>query len=81
MVDGIQKGQLFLITVEVNVTGREYQSEDAQCGERKGIALLRDKKGSDRRLFLKSYLNHLVDWGSWKGGTFLTDLAYGLLSI
>lgn len=48
MVDGIQKGYQFLKMVEVNVTGREYQSEDAPYGEGKGFPLLTGKEGSDR---------------------------------
>lgn len=35
-VDGIQRQHWFPKAVEVNVPGREYQSEDAQCGEGKG---------------------------------------------
>jgi len=48
MVDGIQQGHWFLKMVEVNVTGREYQSGDVRCGEGKGMALLMGKEGSDR---------------------------------
>lgn len=39
------------------------------------------RKAVTGRLLPKSYLNCLVDRGSWKGRIFLTDLAYGLLSI
>lgn len=81
--DGIQKGHWFPKAVEVNIPGREYQSEDAQCGEGKGGQWQGGcfLKGVWTDLTIKEVRDTRSASWHWKGWIFLNCLAEHLGSL